>query len=55
MFTGGTAPHVLPLRLAPASCEGSCTSQTAISQARKVPERSGTTQNVPNNSLINTF
>ena len=42
-------------RLAPASCEGSCTSQTAISQARKVPERSGTTQNVPNNSLINTF
>ena len=48
MFTGSRFDCTVS-----ASRAGSNTSQTVISQARKVIERSVTTQNVQNNSLVN--
>ena len=48
MFTGSRFDFTVS-----ASRAGSNTSQTVISQARKVIERSVTTQNVQNNSLVN--
>ena len=48
MFTGSRFDFTVS-----ASRAGSNTSQTVISQARKVIESSVTTKNVQNNSLIN--
>ena len=48
MFTGSRFDFTVS-----ASCAGSNTSQTIISQARKVIDSSVTTESVQNNSLVN--